>query len=619
MTTTTTKTEEQETSAPPNTPPPRSKLRDRLRKPLPIDEARPIEESQDGDPVETQIREASDADDEKGLRTKYERLGLTKATKQLREEEDKSIVDWLKSLEAEAPIKISVRRREPKEWTDPRDGQRKKVDGHLRTYDRPIDEVEIQRVHGGGTIQLVIQKKEGTGYKFLTSRTLEIAGDPKFDDVPRAVAPPPPAPVMQQDVTTGKVVDRVLDHMLSQSRMPPPAPPDISGAISAAVAPYRDALARVEHQMERREEELRQARAGNPEETQFRERLLEKFIDQDSARLQAVRSQYESEIRILKENHLQNESRMRDSFQRDKDAIERSHQRELDNFKSANELKISALEQSFQVQKTVIEAENRRLDRELQELRAEIKELRNKKDPSFKDQLAGIRDMKDLIGDVMGDDGDDKEDKSTLVKVLEGAASSPVIANFAQNLMGAAAGPPPEVVAAQQQAMLQQQRQMAAPPRQRRGRLIRDKRNGQVYATDGVKAIPVQKKQPLAPPPAATQVVVDEQGNQTIVEVPSEQQAPPPAETAAPIPYVEPEKVAIAANYMLQAFSNNVPPDDFVTGVKMFIPKEIVAALEQMGPEDFLRRVGGLPDEHPLLSQAGKNWVRKVSKRLLGE
>jgi hypothetical protein len=152
---------------------------------------------------------------------------------------------------------------------------------------------------------------------------------------------------------------------------------------------------------------------------------------------------------------------------------------------------------------------------------------------------------------------------------------------------------------------------------------VRDRRNGQVYATDGQRSIPVQKKQPLPPPPEATPppVLTDATGQ----PLPPDQQPQPiveqPVEVApeTPIPYVDPDTVQNATHYMTQAFSNKVPPDDFVTGVKMFVPSEIVEAIKNMGVDQFLVRVGGLQPGHPLLSQAGKNWARKVATILTGE
>ena len=621
---TTTTSNEEETETPP--PPPSSKLRQRMRRPLVTTSAESApgntpdeveskmaapprtEPSEEGDP------EVVDVDPSEQRAKKFERLGLgpSKAQRQMREEDDKNILSWLRSLETDAPIRVQVHRKEPKEFTDPATGQRKKVDGMIRRYDRPIDEEEIQRNHGGGTFQLVIQKRNQRGqYDYFTARTIEIGGDPRLDDVHRTVGPAvasAPAGPQPLDPVMGKLVD----HMLADSRRPPPPAPDLSGAVQMATEPLRESLRRMEAQIDRREREIAELRKPDTSQNDFTQRMLDKFIDQDSVRLQQVRTQFESEIRMIKEQAVANEARIRDQFDRDKEHLYRAHEREVSTLKSTTSLQIAALEQSFAMQKTVLESDNRRLERELNELRIDVKELRNKKEPSFKDQIAGIRDMKDVLEDVIGGD-DPKEEKSTIVKVLEGAAQSDVIAGFAQRLMSAGQGSMP---VAEPPQISPKTGHPTSHPRPRGPRLIRDRRNGQVYATDGTKAIPVQRKQPLAPPPVQT-VAVNEAG-EPIQAVPAEAPVEPQA-VEAPIPYVEPDKVAFATEYMTKAYGNNIDPGDFVTGVKMFIPPELVAAIREMGVEDFLRRVGGLADDHPLLSQAGKNWSRKVAKHMVGE
>ncbi len=560
-------------------------------------------------------RSATAEDDTKEKR--FERMGAagpSRALRQVREEDDKNILSWLSSMAADAPIRVSVLRKEPRAFVDPATGMEKKVDGLLKRYDRVIDEEEIQRNHGGGTYQLQVTKQNKMGrYEYFAAKTIEIAGDPKLNDVNRLVAPVAPQPQQQQQ-GLDPVVARVFDHVLADSRRPPPAPPDISAAVRAAVAPYEMMMQQMQADAARRDAEMRELRKGDPAQNDFTHRMLDKFVDQDSARLQQVRTQFESEIRMIKDQAIANEQRLRDQFERDKEHLYRAHERELSTTKSANDLKVAALEQSFAMQKSVLESENRRLEREVNELRVDVKELRNKKEPSFRDQIAGIRDMKEVLEDVVGGGDDEKEEKSTVVKVLEGAAQSDVIAGFAQRLMAGA----------QQQAVPvaqpQYQQQIPAPPRRRGPKLIRDKRNGQVYATDGRSAIPVKRKDELPPaPPQQQDAAPPVEGQADPAGAAQAAPAETPVATEAPIPYIPPETVAVATDYMSKAFGNNIDPGTFVTGIRMFIPAEIVEAIRQMGPEDFLRRVGCLPDEHPLLTQAGKNWARKVGKHLVGE
>ncbi len=582
-------------------------------------EDRPPEGEADGGELDV---DTEATDETRPAVRRFERLGggasaQSKVMKQAREKEDEGIASWLGTLAADAAIRVQVKRVEPKEFLDPATGQVKMVGGALKRYDRVIDEEEIQRNHGGGLFQLVITKANPRGqFQYLTSRTLEIAGDPKFNDVPRNIAPVAPPPTAPASSPMEPLVGRLFDRVMSQNDRPPPQAPDMSGVISAAVGPYRDALSRMESQLNRALDQIDELRKGDPKKNEFTERMLDKFVDNDSARLTAQRNQFESEIRVIKENALANENRLRDQFERERDNLNRSHERELANIKSANDITAATVKQSHDLQKTMLEAENRRLQREVDELRVDVRELRNKKEPSFRDQITGLRDMKEMMEDVVGG-ADEKEEKSGIVKVLEGAAGSEVIAGFAQRLISGASGGDPAQMHAAQMAQMQVQQQ----PRRRGPKLIRDRRTKQTYATDGHQMIPVvRKQQPL--PEASLQAEPEHVEGQPPSEVDAAT-VQPVIEEQQPqvsIPYIPPETVALATNYMTQAFSNNVEPEAFVTGVKMFIPPDVVNAIRQLGAEGFLRQVGGLTEETShLLSMAGKNWSRKVARYLVGE
>ncbi len=590
---------EEETNAPP--PKGATRLRARMGATKKFDEGeepRPPEENHEGHIEEERVGRGG---------------AVSKPVRAARDKEDENLLAWLSSLAGDAPIRVAVNRIEPREFTDPTTGERKKVDGFMRRYDRPVDEDEIQKNHGGGTFKLTITKKDPAGrYNYFGGRTLEIAGDPKLNDVPRQVGekPPAPAPVIQpKSELDSPVIARLLDHTL-RPQAPAPAP-DIMGAIQMAIGPFRDSIARLESQLERRDVEIRELRKGDPSKDDFTQKMLDKFVDQDSARLQQVRMQFESEIRMLKEQALATENRLRDGFERDKEALARSHQRELDMMKSANDLKVAALEQSFQLQKSVLEGDNRRLQREVDDLRGDVKELRNKKEPSFKDQISGMRDMKEMIEDVVGG-GEEKEEKSTVTKFVEGLAQSDIVAGFAQKVLSGGGGQPMPVATPPQQQL---------PPPRRGPRLIRDRRSKQVYATDGRKMVPVIRRDQVPQVDSSPQVE-GEAAPVTADGVPqavATEAVPEQVQPEIAVPYIDPEVVANALDYMVKAFGNNVDPDTFVVSVKMFVPKDVIDALGAMGPEQFMIRVGNLPEDHALLTQKGKNWSRKVARLLVGE
>lgn len=542
----------------------------------------------------TAVESEADAETDDVEASAKARPSTSKSIRDFREEENADAVAWIKSLQADgAAIKVLIKRREPKSVVDPSSGHRVKTDGLLETVEREISEQEIQERFGGGTYQLLVQKRNDSGrYQYLTARQFEIAGDPILHNLPRLLAPKSEAaPIVTGPAPADPLLGKAFDFMAKAA-----------SSNNAPTGPSRaDQLAEIKMFMEpltRQIDELREqnrilmnqqiaAQKGDPTETTFQQKMLDKLVDGDSARVTAVRTQFESEIRMLKENAREDEKRLRESFERDKQYLHQQHEREIATLKASHEVQISTIKASHEMAIKVLEAENRRLDKDHQKLDAEVQKLRDKKEPSLKDKVEEIQMFKDLLGD-----GEEAESKSTITKVIEGAAQSPIIANFAERIMSGGG---------------QQMQAPAPPPPQhavapsRRVRHIRDKRNGQVYRVTGNQAVPVQMPQPQVP--AAT-----EGGDQ--------QALPQPAQP--PIPYIDPETVKIATDFMLQAFQNGTDPETFAASIRPMLKKDIINTMATLGVRDFLIKVGSLDATSPLMSQAGINWARKVQAALTG-
>jgi hypothetical protein len=78
-------------------------------------------------------------------------------------------------------------------------------------------------------------------------------------------------------------------------------------------------------------------------------------------------------------------------------------------------------------------------------------------------------------------------------------------------------------------------------------------------------------------------------------------------------------KLATAISYLEKAFSGNQEPATVATSVRPFLAEEIMQSIQSVGIDVFFAKVAKLPSASPLSSQAGKNWVRKVGKALVGE
>lgn len=499
-----------------------------------------------------------------------------------------AVKEWLTQLAAQTPIKVYVHRREPKTIFDPQSGEQKKCDGQVRVYDRIVDEEELQRNHGGGTYQLIIKVRNGKGnFEYFAARTLEIAGDPKLNDVPRMGMPSRDAPVMQptHDPMTQQIVGRAFDFMANQATQasrhhPSTSAADIAVAVNASVAPMVATIEALRETIKSRDLELAAVRESANKGDPYKDTLLNKLLDGDSARIAALRAQYDSEIRMLKEQQIASENRLRDQHQRDIDRLERSHEREIQNLKQSYDTQKTALETSQSTQKLVLDGEVKRLEREVAEAKAELAALRAKKEQSVGEKVKELKDLKGLFDD---EDDDDGSEKGTIERVIEVAGNLPVVAALAEKLGGGG----------QQQQQQAQAQQQQAPQQPRRPRLVRDRNTGAVLAPapDGSgKLVPVQRVVPTA------------DGNAQVA-----------------VPPVDPATVKMAIEYMTSAYQAGTKPEDFAESARPMIPQSVLGAIRALGIDEFLSKVAQLDGTSPLATQSGRNWRRRVAAKLLGE
>ena len=523
------------------------------------------------------------------------KIEISKEMQALKNADHLAVREWLESLSAQATIRIAVRRMSPKTFRDPQTGREVNVGGHLKNYEAPITEEDIQREHGGGTFQLEVKTKNRRGqFMYFNARTVEVAGDPKIDDanLPRAFQPPS-HPIVQPsgpDQGTQQLMGKMFDHLANQAnnaqridREPRGAAgQDIANAVSVATAPLQAAIQMMSEQLAQKDAEMRIIRQEATKGDPYKDQLLNNLLQSDNARIAAIRTQHESEIRMLKEAQIANEQRLRDQHDRDMQRLEQMFMRERETLKTSGEIARGALETTQKTTQIVLEAENKRLDKENTELRAELGVLRNKKDPSLKDKLAEMRELKDLVND--GED--DEEEKGTIEKIIEAAGGLPIVSALAHRLENGGAGAAQAAAAAQ--AANQQVQMQPARPR----KLVRNKHTGAVLAP--------QSDGSLKP---VNRVVASDPGDPQAVQVPP----------------VDPAVVKQAVDYMSNAYSSGQKPEEFADSVRPMIPASILAAMRALGIDGFMAKVASLDGTSPLATQGGRNWRRRVANRLLGE
>lgn len=497
--------------------------------------------------------------------------------------EDASLRAMLEQLGTGGAFKVVVSRVEPEDFIDPATGRRVKTSGMLKTYTEVLDEEFVGKRHGGGKYTLKVHKATGKGDQmtFYKQRTIEIAGDPKLDDaaLQRSVAPAssassaslpstPPAEDAKVAVAAMAMAERAFT---AQANIKPAEADHKPYELMIQQLVEQNANLREEMREVRRQAETRAAQPQNPAES----KLLDKLIDQDTARLSAIRIQHESEINMLKAQHVDEIKRLHDRNDRNIDMMRQSFERELSSLKTSQEMLKSVQDVSASTTKEVLKAQVHSLEREVDAKDKELAELRARKDKSMAEQIKELNALKDLM-----DDGkDDEEDSGVVGQIM---SKLPDVMGAAGAILGK--GP-------QAQPAPPQQLQVPQRPQLVRGN------DGQTYRVGANnQLIPIKRK---------PQVV---QGA--------------PGAPAVQVPEIPADQLERIKDMLERAFENGTEPEVVAQTAKAALAgrEEIFTAVRQLGGVDqFLLKVANLPSTSPLLTQAGKNWVRKVSKALVGE
>lgn len=528
------------------------------------------------------IASAAAAEVESETPAKKERAsggGTSPILRQMHNNEDRSLKDWLEEIAPGGAIRVKVTRNHPKMWKG------LNVGGNLATYNQQIDEDWIRDHHGGGDYMLVVQKPRvdgKAGWQYAGGRAINIAGDPRTDDVYRDKADQ----AAGASSPTNGIVDRALGSLERQLEREQQRQADAarygdrsSGpdteTMRMLLAPMQRQVDQMNAMLREKDAQLVEAQRAKPvERDEFRDKMLDKLLDGDSARITALRAQYESELRQVKEGGIQVEERLRDSFERDKQAISMSHERELNALRSAYDMRVAAQETSHSTSRALMDGEIRRLQADLTEAKAELVTLRLKKDKSILEQASEFAAIKDAMSEISG--GDEKE-KSGWEKFAEVASSLPIV----QATVAKYADP-------QQAGQQPQQQVQAAQPRPR----LLTGPDGNLYRQNPDGSMQLVRRRAPRPPPG-------------------------PGEN--PIPDIPATTVKVAVEFLESAFRGDQDPAQVATSVRSMIPPEVLAVIKDRGVDGFLTDVAKLESTSPLAGQAGRNWVRKVGKALVGE
>lgn len=526
---------------------------------------------------------------------------LSAPIKQIQADEDKSLRDWLIGLGPAGSIKIQVYRESPETVFNHETGQDVQCAGHLHTYDEVFDEEFLRTEWGGGTYKLKITKRTDDGsFRYERgqgfSRKMKVAGSPRTDRLPgqQRRTPAAPAAPVGENPSLAKAALETMERQLERLQSDPRRDGELSPAIQMMLENMNRQLSARDAELAAMRAEVSAARNAKPPENPIMDKFLTAAIDGNSGQVESLRLRQEAELRMLKEQALAEVKRIEDRHDRQTSemrvahesammSLRQSFEREIAAMRTSHEVAIAAAKAAADVQRTTLESEIRRYDKDNEQLRRDVAILREKKDKSLFDSIKEIK----LLKEVMGDDSDDGEEKGTLA-TLVGALTPENIAAAAGVIKGGAAA----VAGAAQPA------QVNAQPAPQRPRVVQDRRTGQHFATTQQgQLVPVKRK---------PKVVAGPDGQQ--VEVPA----------------VDPEQLAQLISYLETAFRNDVDPQLVAQSGRGLVPPDVLAWLAQNDSEEhpgvdlFMGKVAKLPSSSPLASQAGKNWVRKVGRALIG-
>ncbi len=514
-------------------------------------------------------------------------------------EEDKSLRDWLEGIGEQGSFQVSLVRIKPEMYRDPVTGEETQVDGHLHTYDSAITEDQISRDWGGGTFSLKVKKRNEQG-SFLFARgfhrTVKIAGDPKPK---RHTQPPPPQmPSTAPPAENASVVKTAMEMVSAAYERNQGAPRGMDQATQMLIEQMREQNERQAAEMLEMRRLVATVQNQKPPEDPLKDRILGSLIDGESGRIAGLQARQESELRQLKESHAADIRRLEDRHDRvladiraqgdrQVDMMRQGYEREIAALRASHDVTMASMKSTQEVQVHTLKADITRLERDNAELRADVRELREKKDKGPLELLKDAKALKEAISD--GDDG--ASERSTISQVVEAATSPAVMEGIGKFFSGR--GPAPA-------ATVQAQ---AVPVAPQRPVIVRDRATGGTFvqtvtAQGQVQMVPVKKK---------PRVITTDAGQQV--------EAPP----------MEPGDVKQLVAYLESAYSGGQDAQVLAQSTRSMVPEPIIAWIKENTTADsngvdlFMRKVANLPSSSPLATQAGKNWLRKVGKALIGD
>lgn len=565
--------------------------------------------------------------------------GPSSIQSQMNREDDLQIREIIEELGGDAVVKINITRRRPMMGAGGL-----QIGGSLETIDGAVDEEYIRETWGGGEylIRFSVPKPNGS-MKWMRNKTLKLAGPPKMhgrvvggggepgDAVAAGeVADPMAARAFEMMADMTREERARADRLRDEVKQPRDSGFDVS-AFQALNEPLLEQLRGAQAQARELQMKVIELSTKEPPKDEFRDRLMTKMIDGESARIEQLRGQYENRIEKLREYHEDQVKRMEDRHTSDIARLEDRHMRELRAQEKALDAQRDTSKSSFDMRIDAKEETIKRLERELAAALTRIGSLEAKKDQTISEKADELIKVKEAL-DGIGGDGDDS-DKPWYERLLEVAGNS----EAAMALIGKLGGAPPQ---GGKPGQPQQPNQAQLPP----PGIPFQTGDGNVYVRDAAGNVTIldqgmmRKQRALAE--AKVKRKTERQQQQQRPAAPQQQAAPgqvaPPAATPTALDeglddddddddssdelalQLDEKDVKIALSFMENAIKNGTPPEKFAQTARSLVPGDVVSFLQRFGVRKLLSLVK-LDTNSPLTTQRGRVFADSVAKVLIGD
>ncbi len=533
--------------------------------------------------------------------------------------DEASLRDWMTSLAGEAEIKVNIARKKPLVGPG---GEN--ISGSLETVTDRIDEDYLRETWGGGTFMIRVQAATPAGdYKFVKGgqRQIVIAGPPKMHGMALGLGPVTAVATAAEDGLAERAFNAMernareqqqrADQLQREQHQRSPgldvaALQALNGPLIEQLKTAQETIAQMQVQM------LAMSNKPAPRD-EFRDRLMERAIEGESGRIEALRAQYENRIEKLRDSHDDQIKRLEDRHAGDIKRLEDRHERELRNYEKTAEGQTKSTDFAFQARLDSLKDDKVRLERELTAAATRIATLEARKDQTITEKADELLKVQEALEGLGG--GKDDKEEAWYEKLIGTVGSLPAVTGMLEKLTG----PAPQ----QAQPGQQQLPPPGVPFQNGDGNIYVRDAAGNVSIVDqqalrqqrAIAAARKRKKQ--AAQAAAGGAPANDAGE---VDPLADGLAEEPGAEAEPVGRApDAGEVKMAVNFMENALRAGATPESFGATARNLMPTDILAYIQRVGPEEFLNKTARLDAGSPLASVRGREFCRKVFKYLVGD